>query len=157
MVGLMAFMVGSCSLFKGGGGKPTSHDPGGFSTATGLAFNEGDTTFKVHDFQGQPDGPNLVYIEGGRMVLGSFEEDILQSRDNLERTVTVASFYMDETEISNFHWCEYLYWLRRTFDQGFPMIHKRALPDTLSWREKLGFNEKYVEYYLRHPRTSFKY
>ena len=28
---------------------------------------------------------------------------------------------------------------------------KESLPDTLSWREKLGFNEKYVEYYLRHP------
>ena len=31
------------------------------------------------------------------------------------------------------------------------MIYERALPDTLSWREKLGFNEKYVDYYLRHP------
>ena len=57
---------------------------------------------------------------------------------------------MDETEISNFHWCEYLYWVGRTYID-FPMIYKKALPDTLCWREKLGFNEKYVEYYLRHP------
>ena len=94
LVGLIAIMVSSCNLFKGGGGKPTSYDPGDYSTSTGLAFNEGDTTFKVHEFGGQPDGPNLVYIEGGRMTLGSFEEDILMARDNLERTVTVASFYM---------------------------------------------------------------
>jgi hypothetical protein len=62
LVGLMAIITSSCNLFKGGGGKPTSYDPGAYSTSTGLAFNEGDTTFKVHEFGGQPDGPNLVYI-----------------------------------------------------------------------------------------------
>jgi len=73
LIGFIAYFASSCNLFRGGGGKPTSYDPGNYSTATGLYFNEGDTTFKVHDFEGQPDGPNLVYIEGGRMVLGSFE------------------------------------------------------------------------------------
>ena len=90
-------------------------------------------------------------IEGGSFSMGRVEQDVTYENHNVPRKVSISSFYMDETEISNFHWCEYLYWLRRTFDQGFPMIYKRALPDTLSWREKLGFNEKYVEYYLRHP------
>jgi formylglycine-generating enzyme required for sulfatase activity len=31
------------------------------------------------------------------------------------------------------------------------MVYKNALPDTLCWRSPLGFNEKYVDYYLRHP------
>ena len=84
-------------------------------------------------------------IEGGTFTMGRVEQDVTYENHNIPRRVSISSFYMDETEISNFHWCEYLYWIRRTFSQGFPMIYKRALPDTLSWREKLGFNEKYVD------------
>jgi formylglycine-generating enzyme required for sulfatase activity len=82
--------------------------------------------------------------------MGRIEQDVTYENHNVPRRVTVSSFYLDETEISNFHWCEYLYWVGRTYTD-FPMIYKKALPDTLSWREKLGYNEKYVEYYLRHP------
>ena len=74
-------------------GNPTSMSPGGASTATGLAYNEEDG-FQVAPYQGQPDGPNLVFIEGGRTVLASFEEDLLKTGDNTVRTVTIASFYI---------------------------------------------------------------
>ena len=90
LLAVITVIFGSCQK----GGRPTSVDPGAASSATGLAFNE-DSSFTVRGFDGQPEGPNLVFIEGGRMTLGSFEEDILMARDNLERTVTVASFYMD--------------------------------------------------------------
>ena len=59
LVGIVAIIASSCSMFGGGGTKPTSHDPGHYSTATGLAFNEGDTTYQVQDFEGQPDGLSL--------------------------------------------------------------------------------------------------
>ena len=104
-------MILSTSCNKFFQGQPTAENPGDASTATGLAYNE-DGGFPVNDFSGQPDGPNLVFIEGGRMTLGSFEEDLLTTRDNLERTVTVASFYMDETEVANIHWLEYLYYVK---------------------------------------------
>jgi sulfatase modifying factor 1 len=58
---------------------------------------------------------------------------------------------MDEVEVTNFYWLEYLYWLDRVFAADYPEIYKKALPDTLVWRSKLAFNEPYVEYYLRHP------
>ena len=165
LVGLMAFMAGSCNLFKGGGGKPTSYDPGEYSTSTGLAFNEGDTTFRVHEFEGQPDGPNLVYIEGGRMVLGSFEEDILMARDNLERTVTVASFYMDETEVANIHWLEYMFYVKDGYDDQdsatlakYPTNEDYLMsiePRQDVWEGELAFNDPYQEHYLKYP--GFRY
>src|SRR4051812_5723069 len=86
-------LLSSCSK-----GNPTSTDPGDASTATGIAYNA-EEGFKVNDYAGQPDGPGLIFIEGGRTTLGSLEEDMAMTRDNLERTVTVASFYMDETEV----------------------------------------------------------
>lgn len=62
---------------------------------------------------------------------------------------------MDETEIANVHYREYLYWTKRTFGIDFPEIVKNALPDTLVWREELAYNEPYVEYYFRYPSYDY--
>ena len=51
---------------------------------------------------------------------------------------------------------EYLYWLRRVYDYDYyPEIYKSALPDTLVWRDKLAFNDNFVENYLRHPAYNY--
>src|SRR5690606_12269305 len=63
---------------------------------------------------------------------------------------TVASFYIDETEVANVDWLEYLYWIRRNFPDD-PELYYNALPDTLVWRQPLSYNEPYVNNYLRHP------
>lgn len=115
----LVLVVSSCSYIKkllGKGGAPTAEDPGDFSTATGLTYNfdnAADTAgatagYLIRPFSGQPDAPNLRFIEGGRTVLGTFEEDLLNTGDHVERTVSVASFFMDETEIANVHWLEYM-------------------------------------------------
>jgi gliding motility-associated lipoprotein GldJ len=143
---VITVIFGSCRR----SGRPTSVDPGAQSSATGLAFNE-DSSFSVRPFDGQPEGPNLVFIEGGRMTLGSFEEDILVARDNLERTVTVASFYMDETEVANIHWLEYQFYIQDSTQE----YQDAANPDQEVWRSRLAYNDPYVEQYLKYP--GFRY
>ncbi len=146
-----SLILSSCSSNKK---KTTSINPGRKSTATGIAYStkKDKEGFKVSSFSGQPAGPNLVFIEGGRFTMGTVEEDVTYARDNLERTVTVASFYMDETEIANLHWLEYLYAIQKDSSQEF---YESALPDTTVWQEKLSFNDQYVEQYLRYP--GFRY
>lgn len=141
----------SCGLLGGGSGQPTSSAPGKVSTSTGLEYNE-EGGFEVNDYRGQPEGPNLVYIEGGRTVLGSFEEDVMQTRDNIERTVTVASFYMDETEVANIHWLEYLYYVQLDSSEEF---YQSAIPDSTVWSKELAYNTPYVDHYLRYPGFRF--
>ena len=124
-------IISSCSLLGGGGGKPTATNPGQMSNTTGLAYNDEDAGgFQVNPFEGQPDAPGMVFIEGGRAVMGSFEEDVMSYRDNIERTVSVASFYMDETEIANIHWLEYMHYLAKDSTQE---VYAAALPDTTVW------------------------
>ena len=146
MLAVFAVLFGSCRR----SGRPTSVDPGAASSATGLAFNE-DSSFQVRPFEGQPEGPNLVFIEGGRMTLGSFEEDVMMSRDNLERTVTVASFYMDETEVANIHWLEYLFYIQDSTQE----YQDAAQPNQEVWKERLAYNDPYSEQYLKYP--GFRY
>ncbi|MFM9074522.1 MAG: gliding motility lipoprotein GldJ [Bacteroidota bacterium] len=155
---VISLTVSSCifdKLFGKKGGAPTAENPGQMSTTTGLAYNDEETgSYAVNPYSGQPDAPNMRFIEGGRTVLGSFEEDVMSSRDNVERTVSVASFYMDETEIANVHWLEYMYYLARDSAQN-PAVLEAARPDSTVWVGKLAFNDPYVEHYLRYPGFRF--
>ncbi|MHA8065199.1 gliding motility lipoprotein GldJ [Aquirufa sp. ROCK2-A2] len=128
--------------------KPSSVKIGGKSTTTGIAYNQKGGFQVDKKFSGQLIGPNLVFIEGGRFTMGSLEEDVLGMHDNIERTVSVQSFYMDETEIANVHYLEYLYSVQKDSTQDF---YESALPDTTVWRNDLAFNDPYVEQYLRFP------
>jgi formylglycine-generating enzyme len=122
------------------------------SPVTGWSYNDPDNGgFEKMPYEEQETGPGLVLIEGGTFTMGRTETDVTYEWNNVPRRVTVSSFYMDETEVSNFSYLEYLYWTNRVFGPTFPDIYQKALPDTLVWREKLAYNEPYVEYYLRHP------
>ncbi len=121
------------------------------SSVTGWDYNNSQTGgFQKVAYEEQETGPGLVLVEGGTFTMGRVEQDVEFDWNNIPRRVTVSSFYIDETEVTNFHWLEYLYWIQRTYTD-FPMIYKKALPDTLVWRSKLAYNEPYTEYYLRHP------
>jgi len=122
------------------------------SPVTGWAYNDASNGgFEKPPYEEQETGPGLVLIEGGTFSMGRTENDVTYEWNNIARRVTISSFYMDETEVSNFSYLEYLYWTQRVFGPTFPDIYYKALPDTLVWREKLAYNEPYVEYYLRHP------
>ncbi|MGL4599432.1 MAG: SUMF1/EgtB/PvdO family nonheme iron enzyme [Bacteroidia bacterium] len=122
------------------------------SSTTGWNYNDPDNGgFEVVPYEEQETGPGLVLVEGGTFTMGRVEQDVTYDWNNVPRRVTVSSFYMDETEVRNLDYLEYLYWTGRVFNADYPEIYTQALPDTLVWRSKLAFNEPYVEYYLRHP------
>jgi len=122
------------------------------SQKTGITYNDknngGYERFKkVHPAP----GPGLVPIEGGTFVMGgSADQDVTYDYNNVRRRVTVPSFYMDETEVSNQDWLDYLHWISVTFSDDHELYYN-ALPDTLVWRRPLSYNEPYVDNYLRHP------
>lgn len=123
------------------------------SSSTGWAYNDESWGGfeKITNYEGQATGPNLVLVQGGTFNMGVTEQDVMFRWDNIPRRVTVSSFYMDETEVSNIDYREYLYWLNRVFGETYPEVFRKALPDTLVWREELAYNEPYVQTYFRHP------
>lgn len=94
--------------------------------------------------------PNMLLIEGGRSLLG-FENLDFESKQTQTYTATVETFYMDETEVANIHWLEYLFYIRRRSEQEY----QAALPDTNVWARAFVYNDFYVESYFRHPAFRF--
>lgn len=121
------------------------------SDATGWKYNDQEWGgFEKLDYEGQDTGPNLVLVPGGTFTMGQSLQDVTYEWNNIPRRVTVSSFYMDETEVTNIAYKEYLYWLKRVY-VSYPDVYTEALPDTLVWREELAYNEPFVETYFRHP------
>jgi gliding motility-associated lipoprotein GldJ len=94
--------------------------------------------------------PGLVFIPGGAFIMGQVADDIDRKWDNSARRVTVDSYYMDETEVTNQHYRDYVFWLSNVYI-SFPNVVKNALPDTLVWRRPLAYNEPYIQTYFRYP------
>ena len=123
----------------------------GESSATGWKIGEnGGFDYKGKDYKDQIQGPNLILIHGGTFTKGRVQDDVMKDWNNAPTRMQVRSFYMDETEVTNLMYIEYLDWLKRVFiDQ--PEIYFSALPDTLVWRNQLGYYDDMVNNYLRHP------
>ena len=122
------------------------------SSTTGWVYNDQKWGgFRKTESKGQETGPNLVLIEGGTFTMGTTQEDVTYEWNNIPRRVTVSSFYMDETEVANIDYREYVFWTYRVFGANYPQVWRSTLPDTLVWREELAANEPYVETYFRFP------
>lgn len=142
---LSVFLIIGTTLVSSCGGSKEK------SRTTGWNYNDQEWGgFEKLDYEGQVTGPNLVPIQGGTFMMGQSLEDVTFEWNNIPRRVTVSSFYMDETEVSNIAYKEYLYWLGRVYT-SYPEVRIQALPDTLVWREELAYNEPFVETYFRHP------
>jgi gliding motility-associated lipoprotein GldJ len=125
------------------------------SRATGWNINDRDGGFQYNtDFKEQETSPGLVFIEGGTFTKGRVQDDVMHDWNNSPNQQHVMSFYMDETEVTNAMYLEYLDWIKRYYppsEENFKAIYNGALPDTLVWRNRLGYNEVMTENYLRHP------
>ncbi|GGG55252.1 gliding motility lipoprotein GldJ [Bizionia arctica] len=125
------------------------------SRATGWDINDREGGFQYNtQFQEQETAPGLVFVEGGTFTMGRVQDDVMHDWNNTPNQQHVQSFYMDETEVTNKMYLEYLDWLKRIYppsEENYRAIYDGALPDTLVWRNRLGFNEVMTENYLRHP------
>ncbi|WP_149524698.1 T9SS ring complex lipoprotein PorK/GldK [Sphingobacterium hotanense] len=54
----------------------------------------------------------MVLIPGGTFIMGQSDEDITFSQTSQNRQVTIAPFYMDDTEISNSEYRQFVNWVR---------------------------------------------
>jgi len=148
----LVVMFGFASCSKNSSSKNTS-------SATGWKINDPKGGFQHGlGYKKQEAGPGLIAIEGGTFTKGRVQDDVMHDWNNTPNQQHVQSFYMDETEVTNIMYMEYLNYLKRVFnpeEENYTNIYNGALPDTLVWRDRLGYNEMMTNNYLRHPAYSY--
>ncbi len=136
-------VIGFSSCSKKSGSKNTSR-------ATGWNMD----SKKAGANKKQQAGPGLVFVEGGTFTMGKVEDDVMHDWNNSPTQQHIQSFYMDETEVTNSMYLDYLDWLKSVYpptEENYKNIYEGASPDTLVWRNRLGYNETMTNNYLRHP------
>ncbi len=107
--------------------------------------------YEVTNYQGQQTPVGMVFVQGGRFTMGATDDEMPTLENNsMRRTVSVSSFYMDATEVSNVSYREYIYWLQRVYGSDYQDLVNKEIPDVNVWRSPLGFNENYVKNYFWH-------
>ena len=147
----LSVAIGFTSCSKSSGTK-------GGSRATGWKINDKNGGFQHNSkFKKQETPPGMVPVEGGTFTMGKVQDDPMHDWNNSPNQQHVQSFFMDETEVTNLMYTEYLFWLKTVFppeDENYENIYTGAIPDTLVWRNRLGYNETMTNNYLRHPAYS---
>jgi len=83
-----------------------------------------------------PEKPfGMVFIPGGSFTMGKTDEDPFGGYNAPAKTTSVRPFYMDETEITNSEYKEFVYWVRDSIVRT-----RLAL-----FAEELSFGEEVVD------------
>lgn len=148
-----AFVLTSC----GGSGSGKGGGTKGFVSKTGWKPNDNKGWFFAGKQQQQKGWPGMVYIDGGTFTMGLVKDDVLRDWNNTPKRMQVSSFYLGETEITNYEYREYLTWLKYVFppsDPAYRNIYTGALPDTLLWNNELSRNN-FSDTYFRSPEYDY--
>ena len=103
----------------------------------------------------QPDPYGMVFIPMGSYTMGVGGEDINSAMLYEPKTVSVSAFFMDETEITNNAYRQFVYWVRdsiarRILSEVNPDVYaisetrngETLDPPILNWKEKIDWNSK---------------
>jgi len=88
----------------------------------------------------QPDPYGMVFIPQGSYTMGAADEDITNSYLVQPKTISVSAFFMDETEITNDEYRQFVFWVRDS-------IARRMLGDVNPEEFLIEENEKTGEIY----------
>lgn len=60
----------------------------------------------------EPDPFGMVFVPQGSYTMGPSDQDVAWAQNTINKTVSVDAFWMDETEITNNKYRQFVYWVR---------------------------------------------
>ncbi|MBA9076181.1 SUMF1/EgtB/PvdO family nonheme iron enzyme [Rufibacter quisquiliarum] len=97
----------------------------------------------------------MIACPGGTFHMGQTDQDIAASMSNLNKQVTIGGFYMDETEITNNEYRQFIDAIRQdSLDVlGEEYVMTQLYPDTTVWVRDFTYHmgDPLMEYYFTHP------
>ena len=137
----LAIAIGGCSLLGGGSSKK---NPRG--QLVGTLDRDG---FEMSAQYG------MVYVPTGRFYMGQADENIQADQSNFNRQVTISAFYMDDTEITNDEYRQFMQYLEENHDYELSegSTIESLKPDTTVWSSDFTnhYGDPLLAYYWSHP------
>ncbi|TWR23749.1 SUMF1/EgtB/PvdOfamily nonheme iron enzyme [Mucilaginibacter achroorhodeus] len=100
----------------------------------------------------------MVYIKGGTFLMGQTDQDVTFAQTAQTKQVTVSPFFMDETEISNTKYKQFVFWVRDSIaitnylnDQKYYYQPKKGAPADPNGRKYINW-----DYVAKNPLFSLR-
>jgi formylglycine-generating enzyme required for sulfatase activity len=120
----------------------------------------------------EPDPYGMVFVPQGSYNMGPNDQDVAWAQNIATKTVSVDAFWMDETEITNNEYRQFVYWVRDSImrrklgdsDEAFLITEDEAGnpidPPAINWETEIDFesdevNEALKDLYLQQNERFF--
>lgn len=94
----------------------------------------------------QADPYGMVFIPSGAYLMGPSDEDVPYALVAQSRTVSIHAFYMDNTEITNNEYRQYVEWVRDSLAHrligGEHLIEEGEYGERINWKAKIKWEEE---------------
>lgn len=107
------------------------------------------------------DPPGMVFVPMGSFTMGPSDQDIVYAHNAINRTISIPAFYMDETEITNNQYRQFVHWVRDSIARSWLFLagHQEGRnefgidedefgnmidPPMLNWQPRIRWNDPEV-------------
>jgi len=109
--------------------------------------NNGELTGVLHREKWfQPDPYGMVYIPSGSFTMGPSDQDVPYAITAQGKTVTIPAFYMDNTEITNNEYRQFVYWVQDSLAHrligGDHILEEGDYNERINWRSKIKWDDE---------------
>jgi len=89
----------------------------------------------------------MVYVPSGTLTIGPSDQDVNFTLTQRPKTISINGFYMDETEITNNEYRQFVYWVRDSIARTrLDMVIEDDNGNTrLDWEQDLSIMENYED------------
>ena len=93
----------------------------------------------------------MVYIPSGTLHIGNSDQDVSNTFVQRPKSISIQGFYMDDTEITNNEYRQFVYWVRDSLAHSY-MDHymESGEEEYIDWEYELDWTDETLEdlYYL---------
>ncbi len=100
----------------------------------------------------------MVYVKSGTLIVGTGDEDISRTMYQRPKSISITGFYMDDTEITNNEYRQFVYWVRDSLAHAYldHFIEDEATGDEfIDWDQDIDWEDETLEDLFYQGRDRF--
>jgi len=93
----------------------------------------------------RPEMPyGMIYVPTGQLHIGGSDQDVNNARVSGMKSISIQGFYMDDTEISNNEYRQFVHWVRDSISHKILdhiIVDDYTGLESIDWKQKINWND----------------
>ena len=101
----------------------------------------------------------MVYVPSGTLVIGQSDQDFFNTNIQKAKSISISGFYMDETEITNNEYRQFVYWVRDSLAHaalGHFVESEDGTSENIDWEQEIDWEDETLDGLFFQGADAFK-